>query len=342
MGRMTATPARRVLLAAPRGYCAGVDRAVIAVEKALEQYGAPVYVRHEIVHNKYVVQTLEKKGAIFVDVTAEVPEGSIVMFSAHGVAPTVHAEAAERGLKTIDATCPLVTKVHHEARRFASDDYDILLIGHEGHEEVEGTAGEAPEHVQIVDSPEHVEDVVVRDPDKVVWISQTTLSVDETMETVRRLREKFPTLQDPPSDDICYATQNRQVAVKKLAPDADVVIVVGSANSSNSVRLVEVALQAGAGASYRVDRAKEIDPAWLDGATTVGVTSGASVPEILVDDVLAYLAERGFGEVEEVRTATEDLMFSLPRELRTDLKASGSDGGRPARGGRTSLSVQPV
>ncbi|KLN34876.1 4-hydroxy-3-methylbut-2-enyl diphosphate reductase [Cellulosimicrobium funkei] len=337
-----AAPRKRVLLAAPRGYCAGVDRAVVAVEKALEHYGAPVYVRKEIVHNKFVVETLSERGAVFVDETDEVPEGARVVFSAHGVSPAVKAAAAARNLDTIDATCPLVTKVHKEAVRFAKDDYDILLIGHTGHEEVEGTAGEAPDHVQVVDSPDHVDDVVVRDPDKVVWISQTTLSVDETMETVRRLREKFPTLQDPPSDDICYATQNRQVAVKKLAPDADVVIVVGSANSSNSVRLVEVALQAGAGASYRVDRAKEIDPAWLDGATTVGVTSGASVPEILVDDVIAYLAERGFGEVEEVRTATEDLMFSLPRELRADLKSSGSDGGRPARGGRTPLSVQPV
>ncbi|NMF30361.1 4-hydroxy-3-methylbut-2-enyl diphosphate reductase [Cellulosimicrobium aquatile] len=345
--RPVVTPAvdgtrKRVLLAAPRGYCAGVDRAVVAVEKALEHYGAPVYVRKEIVHNKFVVETLSERGAIFVDETDEVPEGARVVFSAHGVSPAVKAAAAARNLDTIDATCPLVTKVHKEAVRFAKDDYDILLIGHTGHEEVEGTAGEAPEHVQVVDSPDHVDDVVVRDPDKVVWISQTTLSVDETMETVRRLREKFPTLQDPPSDDICYATQNRQVAVKKLAPDADVVIVVGSANSSNSVRLVEVALQAGAGASYRVDHAKEIDPAWLDGATTVGVTSGASVPEILVDDVLAYLAERGFGAVEEVRTATEDLMFSLPRELRADLKGSTADGGRPTRGGRTSLSVQPV
>ena len=337
-----AVPTKRVLLAAPRGYCAGVDRAVVAVEKALEHYGAPVYVRKEIVHNKFVVETLSERGAIFVDETDEVPEGARVVFSAHGVSPAVKAAAAARNLDTIDATCPLVTKVHKEAVRFAKDDYDILLIGHDGHEEVEGTAGEAPDHVQVVNSPDAVDDVVVRDPDKVVWISQTTLSVDETMETVRRLREKFPTLQDPPSDDICYATQNRQVAVKKLAPDADVVIVVGSANSSNSVRLVEVALQAGAGAAYRVDRAREIDESWLAGARSVGVTSGASVPEILVDDVLAYLAERGFGAVEEVRTATEDLMFSLPRELRADLAATGSGPDRPARGGRRSLSVQPV
>ncbi|MFP5347082.1 MAG: 4-hydroxy-3-methylbut-2-enyl diphosphate reductase [Actinomycetes bacterium] len=314
---------RRVLLAAPRGYCAGVDRAVVAVEKALEHYGAPVYVRKEIVHNKHVVSTLQARGAVFVDETDEVPEGALVIFSAHGVSPAVKAEAASRRLTTIDATCPLVTKVHKEAVRFARDDFDILLIGHEGHEEVEGTSGEAPEHVQLVDGPDAVDAVTVRDPSKVVWLSQTTLSVDETMETVRRLRERFPALQDPPSDDICYATQNRQVAVKKLARDADVVIVVGSANSSNSVRLVEVALEHGAGASHRVDHAGEIDEAWLDGATTVGVTSGASVPEILVQEVLRWLAEHGFEDVEEVRTAEEDLMFSLPRELRKELGGAG-------------------
>jgi len=334
--------ARRVLLAAPRGYCAGVDRAVIAVEKALEHYGAPVYVRKEIVHNKYVVETLAARGAVFVDETDQVPEGARVVFSAHGVSPAVHAAAAARNLQTIDATCPLVTKVHKEAVRFASDDYDILLIGHTGHEEVEGTQGEAPEHIQVVNSPDDVDQVVVRDPDKVVWISQTTLSVDETMETVRRLRERFPSLQDPPSDDICYATQNRQVAVKKIAPHCDVVITVGSANSSNSVRLVEVALENGARASYRIDRAAELDPAWFEGATTVGVTSGASVPEILVRDVLETLASYGFGEVEEVRTATEDLMFSLPRELRADLKAAGNAPVRPRREGRRSLDVTPA
>lgn len=333
---------RRVLLAAPRGYCAGVDRAVVAVEQALEHYGAPVYVRKEIVHNKYVVETLAARGAVFVDDTDEVPEGARVVFSAHGVSPAVHAAAAQRNLRTIDATCPLVTKVHKEAVRFASDDYDILLIGHDGHEEVEGTQGEAPEHIQVVNSPAAVDDVVVRDPERVVWISQTTLSVDETMETVRRLRERFPSLQDPPSDDICYATQNRQVAVKKLAPHCDVVITVGSANSSNSVRLVEVALEAGARASYRIDSAAEIDPAWLVGATTVGVTSGASVPEILVRDVVELLASYGFGDVEEVRTATEDLMFSLPRELRADLKAAGAAPQRPRREGRHALDVQPV
>jgi len=336
------TRAKRVLLAAPRGYCAGVDRAVIAVEKALETYGAPVYVRKEIVHNKHVVETLRARGAIFVNETDEVPEGARLVFSAHGVSPAVREAAAARSLSTIDATCPLVTKVHKEAVRFASDDYDILLIGHTGHEEVEGTAGEAPEHVQIVNSPDEVDQVVVRDPAKVVWISQTTLSVDETMETVRRLRERFPSLQDPPSDDICYATQNRQVAVKKLAPECDVVIVVGSANSSNSVRLVEVALQAGARASYRVDYAGEVQDEWLQGARTVGVTSGASVPEILVQDVIRHLATHGFGEVEEVRTATEELMFSLPRELRSSLKAAGRDMKPPRRGQRPELPVTPT
>ncbi|MGV8967062.1 MAG: 4-hydroxy-3-methylbut-2-enyl diphosphate reductase [Cellulomonas sp.] len=333
---------KRVLLAAPRGYCAGVDRAVIAVEKALEHYGAPVYVRKEIVHNKFVVETLAARGAIFVDDTTQVPEGARVVFSAHGVSPAVLAAAAARSLQTIDATCPLVTKVHKEAIRFASDDYDILLIGHTGHEEVEGTLGEAPDHIQVVESPEDVANVTVRDPAKLIWISQTTLSVDETMETVRLLRERFPSLQDPPSDDICYATQNRQVAVKKLAPECDVVITVGSANSSNSVRLVEVALDAGARASYRVDTAAEVDPAWLEGARTVGLTSGASVPEILVRDVLALLASLGFDDVHEVRTATEDLLFSLPKELRTDLKAAGTPVPRVHRGPRHELSVEPI
>lgn len=331
-----------MLLAAPRGYCAGVDRAVVAVEKALEHYGPPVYVRKEIVHNKYVVETLAKRGAVFVDETDQVPEGARVVFSAHGVAPAVHAAAAARGLQTIDATCPLVTKVHKEAVRFASDDYDILLIGHTGHEEVEGTSGEAPDHIQVVNSPDDVDAVTVRDPAKVVWLSQTTLSVDETMETVRRLRDRFPLLADPPSDDICYATQNRQVAVKKIAAECDLVIVVGSANSSNSVRLVEVALESGARASYRIDQAAEIDPHWFDGVTTVGVTSGASVPEILVDEVIARLGELGYGDVQEVRTATEDLMFSLPRELRADLKAAGAPVQRPNRGARRSLPVEPT
>ncbi|GGU37054.1 4-hydroxy-3-methylbut-2-enyl diphosphate reductase [Streptomyces lavendofoliae] len=326
---MTATPAspssdKRVLLAAPRGYCAGVDRAVIAVEKALEQYGSPIYVRHEIVHNKYVVQTLEKKGAIFVDETAEVPEGSIVMFSAHGVAPTVHQEAAERRLATIDATCPLVTKVHKEAVRFAGEDYDILLIGHEGHEEVIGTSGEAPDHITLVDGPDDVENVTVRDESKVVWLSQTTLSVDETMETVDKLKEKFPKLISPPSDDICYATQNRQTAVKQMGAEADLVIVVGSKNSSNSVRLVEVALGAGAKDAHLVDFAEEIDEAWLEGVSTVGVTSGASVPEVLVEGVLEWLAGRGFEDVEIVKAAEESITFSLPKELRRDLRAEAA------------------
>ncbi|WP_232665790.1 4-hydroxy-3-methylbut-2-enyl diphosphate reductase [Pseudonocardia sp. TRM90224] len=327
---MTAPSSKRVLLAAPRGYCAGVDRAVEAVERALEQHGAPVYVRKQIVHNVHVVETLEARGAIFVDETDEVPEGALVVFSAHGVSPAVRDQAKERQLRTIDATCPLVTKVHHEAKRFAREDYDILLVGHQGHEEVEGTAGEAPQHVQLVDSVADVANVTVRDPEKVIWLSQTTLSVDETMETVRALRERFPALQNPPSDDICYATQNRQVAVKTMAPQCDLVLVVGSRNSSNSVRLVEVALQAGAGASYLIDFAREIDESWLEGVTTVGVTSGASVPEVLVRGVLDFLAERGWApeSVEEVTTAEETLVFSLPRELRPPRReqetASGS------------------
>ncbi|MCQ1955189.1 4-hydroxy-3-methylbut-2-enyl diphosphate reductase [Arthrobacter sp. zg-Y826] len=314
---------RRVLLAAPRGYCAGVDRAVIAVEKALEAYGPPVYVRKQIVHNLHVVTTLEEKGAIFVDETDEVPEGARLIFSAHGVSPAVVQSAKDRNLQTIDATCPLVTKVHREAVRFARDDFDILLIGHEGHEEVEGTYGEAPEHMQIVNGPEDVDKVTVRDPDKVIWLSQTTLSVDEAMHTVNLLRERFPSLQDPPSDDICYATSNRQAAIKKIAPEADLVLVVGSANSSNSVRLVEVALEYGAKASYRVDFANEVDESWFEGVATVGVTSGASVPENLVQDVLHLLSQYGYGEVEEVVTAEEDIIFSLPKEIRATLKAMG-------------------
>ncbi len=312
---------RAVLLAAPRGYCAGVDRAVITVEKALDLYGAPVYVRKQIVHNKHVVANLESRGAVFVEELGEVPEGATVVFSAHGVSPAVHAEAAARGLKTIDATCPLVTKVHHEAKRFAGEDYDILLIGHEGHEEVEGTAGEAPEHIQLVQSPDDVAGIVVRDPAKVAWLSQTTLSVDETMATVEAIRKRFPQLLDPPSDDICYATQNRQLAIKEISTDADLVIVVGSANSSNSVRLAEVALESGAKAAYRVDDASEIDPAWLEGVRTVSVTSGASVPEDLVEGVLSFLAEHGYPDAEAVHTAEESLIFALPPELRRDLRA---------------------
>ena len=317
--------AKRVLLAAPRGYCAGVDRAVVAVERALELYGPPVYVRKQIVHNKHVVSTLEKRGAIFVEETDQVPEGATVVFSAHGVAPVVHDEAKARTLKTIDATCPLVTKVHREAVRFASDDYDILLIGHEGHEEVVGTSGEAPENITLVEGPDDVDNVEVRDPDKVVWLSQTTLSVDETMETVRRLKERFPNLQSPPSDDICYATQNRQTAVKQMATDCDLMLVVGSRNSSNSVRLVEVAIEHGARDGHLVDYADEIDDTWLEGVRTIGVTSGASVPEILVRGVLDYLAEKGFEDVQAITAAEESLLFALPNELRKDLKAAGMD-----------------
>jgi 4-hydroxy-3-methylbut-2-enyl diphosphate reductase len=313
---------KRVLLAKPRGYCAGVDRAVQTVEEALRLYGAPIYVRKQIVHNKHVVATLEARGAIFVEENDEVPEGATVIFSAHGVAPEVYEQARQRGLRAIDATCPLVTKVHQEARRYAAADYDILLIGHEGHEEVIGTAGEAPAHVRLVDGPEGAESVTVRDPSKVVWLSQTTLSVDETMETVARLKRRLPMLQSPPSDDICYATQNRQQVVKQIAPSCDVVLVVGSRNSSNSVRLREVAVDAGAGAGYLIDYASEIDPQWLAGAGTVGLTSGASVPEDLVAEVLVRLAELGFGQVEEVTTVDERITFALPRSLSKRRQAS--------------------
>ncbi|MFK3982926.1 4-hydroxy-3-methylbut-2-enyl diphosphate reductase [Micromonospora sp. NPDC050397] len=320
----TSQTRKRVLLAKPRGYCAGVDRAVQTVEEALKLYGAPIYVRKQIVHNKHVVQTLERQGAIFVEENDEVPEGATVIFSAHGVAPEVYEQAKERSLRAIDATCPLVTKVHHEARRFAADDYDILLIGHEGHEEVVGTAGEAPAHIQLVDGPDSVDQVTVRDPAKVVWLSQTTLSVDETMETVARLKQRLPLLQSPPSDDICYATSNRQHVVKQIAADCDVVIVVGSRNSSNSIRLVEVAVDAGARAGYLVDYASEISDEWLAGAGTVGLTSGASVPDELVMQVLDHLAERGFTDVAEVTTADERLTFSLPQELKRDMKAAAA------------------
>jgi len=313
---------KKVLLAAPRGYCAGVDRAVVTVEKALDLYGAPVYVRKQIVHNKYVVKALEARGAIFVDEVEEIPEGSTVVFSAHGVAPVVHDESRERNLKTIDATCPLVTKVHAEVRRYASEGYQIVLIGHEGHEEVVGTMGEAPEAVTLVEDPRIAETQDIPNSDKLIWLSQTTLSVDETLQTVDVLKERFPQLIAPPSDDICYATSNRQSAVKAMAPGCDVVIVVGSGNSSNSVRLVEVALEAGARAAHRVDYAAELDLAWFDGASVVGLTSGASVPEVLVDEVLEWLAERGFADVETVQTAEETLVFALPPELRRDMKAA--------------------
>ncbi len=316
---------KKLLLAAPRGYCAGVDRAVIAVEKALDHYGAPVYVRKQIVHNKHVVRSLEKRGAIFVDEVDEAPEGCVMVFSAHGVSPAVVEAAKKRNQHTIDATCPLVTKVHKEVLRFEKEGYDILLVGHEGHEEVEGTAGEAPHAVQLIDGDEDVANAKVKDPEKVIWLSQTTLSVDETMDTVVKLREKFPSLQNPPSDDICYATQNRQVAIKKVGAQSDLVIVVGSANSSNTVRLVEVAMDAGAKAAYRVDFASEIQEEWFEGVSTVGVSSGASVPEELVEEVIDYLAGKGFGDVETVTTAEEDIQFSLPKELRKDLKAAGSN-----------------
>ncbi len=314
---------KRVLLAAPRGYCAGVDRAVITVEKALDLYGAPIYVRKQIVHNKHVVATLEARGAIFVEETDEVPEGARVVFSAHGVSPQVHEDAARRNLLTIDATCPLVTKVHQEARKFVSEDIEILLIGHEGHEEVDGTAGEAVGMVQLVDGVEHIKDLKVKDENKVAWLTQTTLSVDETLTTVAALRKRFPNIIDPPSDDICYATQNRQVAIKEIAPQADLVLVVGSTNSSNSVRLVEVAKEYGTPNAYLIDFAAEAKEEWLVGVEIVGVSSGASVPEILVRDLLAWLAERGFNDVETITAMEESLLFSLPPELRKDLKAAG-------------------
>jgi 4-hydroxy-3-methylbut-2-enyl diphosphate reductase len=303
-----------------------VDRAVQTVEQALDHHGAPVYVRKQIVHNLHVVRTLERRGAIFVEENEEVPEGAVVVFSAHGVAPEVYEQAAARQLRTIDATCPLVTKVHNEARRFAKAGYDILLIGHEGHEEVIGTSGEAPDHITLVDGPESVAEVEVRDPERVVWLSQTTLSVDETMQTVDALREKFPSLQSPPSDDICYATQNRQAAVKIIAPQVDLFLVVGSANSSNSVRMVEVALAAGAGAAHLVENADAAQDSWLDGVSVVGVSSGASVPEILVTDVMQWLAARGYDAVEEVTHTEERLAFALPRELRRDLKGNATAG----------------
>jgi 4-hydroxy-3-methylbut-2-en-1-yl diphosphate reductase len=324
--RLGGMPTKRVVVAAPRGYCAGVDRAVVTVEKALEIYGPPVYVRKQIVHNRHVVEDLEARGAVFVEELAEVPPGATVVFSAHGVSPAVHAEAAQRGLKTIDATCPLVTKVHHEVKRFADQGLQILLIGHAGHEEVEGTTGEAPESVTLIEHPEDVDAVQIADTAKVAWLTQTTLSVDETSETVARMRAKFPALIDPPSDDICYATQNRQQAVKQIAADADLVIVVGSKNSSNSVRLVEVALEAGAKAAHRVDNASEIDPAWLGGVDSVGVTSGASVPDALVRGVLEYLQAQGFPEATEERLTEENLVFALPPELRKDLRDPGVTG----------------
>jgi 4-hydroxy-3-methylbut-2-enyl diphosphate reductase len=315
---------RRVLLAAPRGYCAGVDRAVDIVEVALQTYGAPVYVRKQIVHNLHVVQRLEGRGAIFVDELDQVPEGSTVVFSAHGVAPEVHTQARERGLKVIDATCPLVTKVHQEARKFATKGYDIVLVGHEGHEEVIGTMGEAPRAIHLVADEAEAANVEVADPDKVAYLTQTTLSVDETQGVIGVLRDRFPVLAGPRSDDICYATQNRQSAVKQLAGECQLILVIGAENSSNSKRLVEVARALGCD-SHLIPEATAVDPAWFEGVDTMGVTSGASAPEWLVDELLDALRERGAGEVREVEVIPEDVHFSLPRGLRQDAASAGVD-----------------
>jgi 4-hydroxy-3-methylbut-2-enyl diphosphate reductase len=311
---------RRVLLAAPRGYCAGVDRAVQAVEEALELHGPPVYVRKEIVHNKHVVRQLADRGAIFVDQETEVPEGELVVFSAHGVAPMVHDNARRRRLRTIDATCPLVTKVHVEARKFAEQGYTIVLIGHEGHEEVEGTTGEAPDSIVLVQTADDVDSLEVPDPERVAYITQTTLSVDETLEIIARLRRKFPKVVGPKSDDICYATTNRQIAVKQLARECDLVLVIGSTNSSNSNRLVEVARELGT-SSYLIDNSRQVREEWLDGVETVGITSGASAPEELVEQLVEFFRSRGTREVSELRTVDEDVRFMLPKEIRTALAA---------------------
>src|SRR5215213_7791931 len=320
---MSGSP-NKVLLAAPRGYCAGVDRAVQAVEKALDLYGPPVYVRKEIVHNKHVVEQLRERGAVFVEEETEVPEGALVVFSAHGVAPSVHANSEARGLRTIDATCPLVTKVHVEARRFAERGYTMVLIGHEGHEEVEGTTGEAPDHIVLVQTAEDVDGLRVPedipDPNKLAYITQTTLSVDETAQIIARLRERFPNVVSPKSDDICYATTNRQIAVKQLARECDLVLVIGSTNSSNSNRLVEVAREHGA-ASHLIDNHTQVDEAWLEGVETVGITSGASAPEELVESLVSFFRERGADDVSELRTVHEDVRFMLPKEIREQAAA---------------------
>jgi 4-hydroxy-3-methylbut-2-enyl diphosphate reductase len=309
---------KRILLAAPRGYCAGVDRAVQAVEQALELNGAPVYVRKEIVHNKHVVKQLSERGAIFVEEETEVPEGEVVVFSAHGVAPTVHENARLRELRTIDATCPLVTKVHVEARKFAQQGYTIVLVGHEGHEEVEGTTGEAPENIVLVESAEEVDELELEDPDHVAYITQTTLSLDETSGIIERLKQKFPNIVGPKSDDICYATTNRQIAVKELAKDCDLVLVIGSANSSNSNRLVEVARECGA-ESYLIDNSLQVEEEWLEGVETLGITSGASAPEELVEQLVDFFRDRGTADISEVRTVDEDVRFMLPKEIRAAL-----------------------
>ncbi len=320
MATTAASAPRKVLLADPRGYCAGVDRAVQTVERALDLYGAPVYVRKEIVHNKHVVAELSKRGAIFVEEEAEVPEGEIVVFSAHGVAPAVHGNAAARRLRTVDATCPLVTKVHVEARRFAADGYTIVLIGHEGHEEVEGTTGEAPDSIVLVQTAEEVDALEVEDPERVAFITQTTLSVDETAEIIAALRRRFPSITSPKSDDICYATTNRQIAVKQLARECDLVLVIGSTNSSNSNRLVEVAREHGA-ASHLIDNHAQVREEWLEGVETVGITSGASAPEELVERLVEFFRERGADDVAELRTVDEDVRFMLPREIREESAA---------------------
>ena len=304
-----------LLLAAPRGYCAGVDRAVQTVERALELYGAPVYVRKEIVHNKHVVEQLRDRGAVFVEAETEVPEGATVVFSAHGVAPSVHANARTRGLQTIDATCPLVTKVHREALKFAADGYTIVLIGHAGHEEVEGTMGEAPDHIVLIEDEAGVDTLEVRDPDKVAYISQTTLSVDETRAIINRLRERFPAIVGPRTDDICYATTNRQAAVKQLAQQSDLVLVIGSGNSSNSNRLVEVAREHGAD-SHLIDNESQVREEWLEGKRVVGITSGASAPEELVQRLVKLFRQRGTQDVRELEVVQEDVRFMLPKVVR--------------------------
>jgi 4-hydroxy-3-methylbut-2-en-1-yl diphosphate reductase len=311
----------KLLLAAPRGYCAGVDRAVQTVEHALDLHGPPVYVRKEIVHNKHVVASLRERGAIFVDeLDDSIPEGAITVFSAHGVSPAVHEDAARRGLQTIDATCPLVTKVHREAVKFAGEGYTIVLIGHAGHEEVEGTTGEAPEHIVLVQTEEDVDSLEVPDPSKVAYISQTTLSVDETRSIINKLREKFPAITGPRTDDICYATTNRQAAVKQMADQCDLVLVIGSTNSSNSNRLVEVAREHGAD-SHLIDNALQVNEEWLEGVETVGITSGASAPEELVERLVEFFRERGAADVSELRTVDEDVRFMLPGEIRERLAA---------------------
>jgi 4-hydroxy-3-methylbut-2-en-1-yl diphosphate reductase len=311
----------KILLASPRGYCAGVDRAVQTVERALELYGAPVYVRKEIVHNKHVVEQLRDRGAVFVESETEVPEGSTVVFSAHGVAPSVHANAAERGLATIDATCPLVTKVHVEAKKFAAEGYTIVLIGHAGHEEVEGTMGEVPDNIVLIESEEDVDSLEVDDPTRIAYISQTTLSVDETRAVINRLRARFPAIVGPRTDDICYATTNRQAAVKQLARECDLVLVIGSGNSSNSNRLVEVARECGAD-SYLIDNELQVREEWLDGARTVGITSGASAPDELVQRLVGFFRERGTDDVQELEVIREDVRFMLPKTIRQAIAAA--------------------